>query len=229
MWILYNSYIIVSKNFLLKFCYKHVKWAEILTTQKSMTQLHWIYKFFTEPCFKKGSYSRFDCPPYGRNLCSKPKAETKEPGVLVLQWPCQWCQASHDFFLNSVFLSEKQCLAISHRPYDGYCDYYYFMVILWRLHWLWRLPRPHQALSDFFPSIDFREGARVGRGNQKSHPDSSCLQWKETLQKVFFAFSLYKFSAGNQELNWYFVVLHLSTDYQEIAVQNSLGMNLRAI
>jgi len=29
----------------------------------------------------------------------------------------------------------------------------------------------------------------VGKGNQKSHPDSSCLQWKETLLKVFFAFS----------------------------------------
>lgn len=59
----------------LKFCYKHAKWAEIFTTQESMTQLHWVYKFLTELGFKKCRYNWFHCPPYGRNLCSKLKAK----------------------------------------------------------------------------------------------------------------------------------------------------------
>jgi len=39
----------------------------------------------------------------------------------------------------------------------------------------------------------------------------------------------FKFSAGNQEQNYYFVVLQLSTDHQQIAAQDSLGMNVRAM
>lgn len=138
--------------------------------------------------FKKCRYSWFNCPPCGLKLCSKPKMKLRN----LKSWSCSHPVSNirlDIIFLKNIhfFLLGKQWLAILHQPYDGYCDYYYFMVVLWRLLWLWRLPRFHQSLSDFFLSVDFRKWTRAGRRNQKSHPDGSCLQWKETLLKIVFA------------------------------------------